>query len=71
LTTPDVGLLVERNPDSIEEGLLNALTRRWDRSRIHRHVSERSWQRVAQEVKAVFELTLEKSEKEQKADGIT
>jgi glycosyltransferase involved in cell wall biosynthesis len=66
LTTPDVGLLVERNPDSIKEGLLNALNRRWDRLRIHRHVAERTWHKVAHEVKAVFELTLAQWEKDKR-----
>ncbi|MFO7461391.1 MAG: glycosyltransferase family 4 protein [Desulfatiglandales bacterium] len=58
LTTPEVGILVERNPNAIAEGLLLALNRNWDRSRIHRHVSQRTWHQVAEEVKAVFDLTL-------------
>jgi teichuronic acid biosynthesis glycosyltransferase TuaC len=71
LSTPEVGLLVERNLSSLEEGLRTALNRDWDRLRIHRHVAERTWHQVAQEVKAVFELTLEHWDKRQKADGST
>jgi teichuronic acid biosynthesis glycosyltransferase TuaC len=58
LTTPEVGILVERNPNAIAEGLLLALNREWDRPKIHRHVSQRTWHQVAEEVKAVFDLTL-------------
>jgi teichuronic acid biosynthesis glycosyltransferase TuaC len=63
LTTPDVGLLVERNSDAIAEGLLLAFNREWDRAKIHRHVAERTWRQVAKEVRGVFEQVLIQQEK--------
>lgn len=67
LTTPEVGLLVERNPSSIEEGLLSALNREWDRSKIHRHVSQRTWHQVAKEVEGVFNRVLVEYKKKEKS----
>lgn len=58
LTKPEVGLLVERNPESIAEGLLKALDREWDCSMIHRHVAQRTWHQVAKEVEGVFKRVL-------------
>ena len=63
LTTPDIGSLVERNPDAIAEGLLLAFNREWDRAKIHRHVAGRTWHRVAIEVEDVFKRVLAEHEK--------
>ncbi len=54
ITTPDVGILVERNVESIADGLIQALKKNWDKERIRKHVTSRTWQVVAEEVKAVF-----------------
>jgi glycosyltransferase involved in cell wall biosynthesis len=59
LTSPDVGILVEQKARSIEEGLMKALNREWDRTEIHMHVAERTWDEVAREVKAVFDSAIE------------
>ena len=58
ITSPEVGLLVDRNKDSIANGLIEALTRDWNRELIRDHVSKRTWDVVAQEVKDVFEQVL-------------
>jgi glycosyltransferase involved in cell wall biosynthesis len=54
LTSPNVGILVERRPESILKGLRNALNKEWDREKIHNHVAGRTWNAVAQEVEAIF-----------------
>ncbi len=54
ITDPDVGILVERNPDAISTALVDALKREWDRDKIINHVNKRSWKVVANEVKDVF-----------------
>jgi glycosyltransferase involved in cell wall biosynthesis len=54
LTSPTVGILVERTPESIFKGLLNALDKEWDRKKIHNHVAGRAWNKVAKEVDAIF-----------------
>lgn len=61
ITNDDVGILVERSIGSIAEGLIGSLQRKWDRVGIRRHVENRTWGAVAQEVKDVFEACLAKN----------
>ncbi len=58
ITTPDVGILVDRNKESISNGLIKALNTEWNREAIRNHVSKRTWAVVAQEVKKVFDQVL-------------
>ena len=60
LTTPEVGLLVDRTTKAIASGLDEALFRVWDRDRIRRHVLARDWFVVAREVAEVFRKTVQK-----------
>lgn len=60
LTSPDVGILVDRTPESLGQGLKTALETSWDRTRIRAHVENRTWFKVAHEVKVVFEAVLDK-----------
>ena len=59
ITDPDVGILVERNPEAISTALIDALNREWDREKIINHVNKRSWTVVANEVKDVFSKVIE------------
>lgn len=54
ITDPDVGTLVERNPEAISRALIDAFKKKWDREKIIKHVNKRSWSVVAKEVKDVF-----------------
>lgn len=58
ITSPDVGRLVERKPEALARGLLDVLSREWDRERIRAHVSSRDWMTVAREVEATFKKIL-------------
>ena len=58
ITKKEVGILVERNVDSISRGLIDALKRDWEQKLIFEHVSKRTWTVVAQEVKDVFDSVL-------------
>lgn len=58
LTSTHVGYLVERTPEPIAQGLLKALNRQWDSTRIREHVAWRNWDSVALEVKKIFDLVL-------------
>lgn len=60
ITRPEVGILVERNVNSIKHGMLTAKEKSWDRKLIRRHVESRTWDIVADEVQAVFEKVLSK-----------
>jgi len=52
LTSPELGMFVERNVDSIAAGLEQALARAWNREETARHARSRSWETVAAEVEA-------------------
>jgi glycosyltransferase involved in cell wall biosynthesis len=59
ITDPDVGILVERNPEAISKALIDALKRDWNRKKILNHVNKRSWKVVAKEVHMVFSKVIE------------
>ena len=50
ITSPELGMFVERNVDSIGAGLEQALAKPWNRDEIARHTRWRSWDTVAEEV---------------------
>ncbi len=52
ITSPELGMLVERNVDAIATGLEQALTKAWNREGIARHSRSRSWDVVAAEVES-------------------
>lgn len=58
LTSSEVGILVDASPESLHEGLARALVTTWDRDKIRGHVENRSWSKVASEVKEIFSLVL-------------
>jgi glycosyltransferase involved in cell wall biosynthesis len=54
LKSPDIGILVEQDADSIATGLEQALQRRWDREKLVAYARSRDWSVVAQEIEAYF-----------------
>ncbi len=54
ISSPDLGVLVEQNADSVAEGLRGALSRPWNRAGIAEHASGRDWYAVAAEVESYF-----------------
>ena len=52
ITSPELGMLVERKVDSIAAGMEQALTKAWNRKNIAQHSRSRSWDAVAAEVEA-------------------
>ena len=54
IETPELGILVERSPEAIAEGLQQGLTRKWNRENISKHALARSWDAVAEEIQALF-----------------
>jgi teichuronic acid biosynthesis glycosyltransferase TuaC len=52
VTSPELGMFVERHVDSVAAGLEQALTKSWNREQIARHSRSRSWDAVAAEVEA-------------------
>jgi len=52
ITSPELGILVERNVDCIAAGLEQALTKAWNREEIARRSRSRTWDTVAAEVEA-------------------
>jgi glycosyltransferase involved in cell wall biosynthesis len=52
VTSPELGMFVERHVDSVAAGLAQALTKSWNREQIAWHSRSRSWDAVAAEVEA-------------------
>ncbi len=59
ISSPELGMFVERNVQSIAVGLERALTKSWNRAEIARRSRSRSWDTVAAEVEAFFESTIQ------------
>jgi glycosyltransferase involved in cell wall biosynthesis len=55
ISSPELGMFVERTVESIAVGLERALTKPWNRAEIARHSRSRSWDAVAAEVEALLE----------------
>ena len=60
LTSTDIGMLVDRNPEDLYIVLKTALETTWDRKRIRDHVKDRNWLTVADEVNSVFRSVSDK-----------
>lgn len=58
LKSPDLGILVEQDTDSIAAGLEQALQRVWDRQKLVESARTRKWSVVGQEVEAYFREVL-------------
>jgi glycosyltransferase involved in cell wall biosynthesis len=58
INSPDLGMLAERNVQSIVVGLERALTKPWNRTEIARHSRSRSWNAVAAEVEAFLQSNI-------------
>jgi len=58
VTSPELGIFVERDVDSIAAGLEQALIKSWNREEIARRSRSRSWDTVAAEVEAFLKSTV-------------
>ena len=63
LTSPDIGLLVDPTQESLYSGLKTALENTWDRGRIRAHMQNRTWFKIAHEIKVVFRSVLHNESK--------
>ena len=54
ITSPEFGILIEREVDGLAAAIQEALTRNWDRGKIAAHARKRSWADVANEVDRRF-----------------
>jgi teichuronic acid biosynthesis glycosyltransferase TuaC len=56
LSSPELGILVERNVESIHRGIVDAFQRTWDQQKIVEHAQQQySWKKTATKVYAIFE----------------
>jgi len=56
LSSPELGILVERNVASIRRGIVDALKRTWDHQHIVEHARKQySWEKTAEKTYAIFE----------------
>jgi glycosyltransferase involved in cell wall biosynthesis len=54
IISPEIGVMVDQNVQSIASGLEIALSKSWDRTMIQRHASQRTWDVVAAELQRYF-----------------
>lgn len=66
LRSPEYGLLVEPNTDSIGAGLERALQSNWDRQKLVAYAWTRDWSVVGQEVESYFRKVLSALEREKR-----
>ena len=52
VVSPELGVMVEQSVESIAQGLVLALEKKWDRGAIRRHAESRTWDDVAAEVES-------------------
>jgi teichuronic acid biosynthesis glycosyltransferase TuaC len=58
ITSPELGMFVERSVDSVAAGLEQSLTKAWNREEIARRSRSRSWDAVSTEVEAFLQSTI-------------
>ena len=58
ITSEDLGIVVERDPQAFANGIKEAFQKNWDRDLIAAHGSQRTWDVVATEVEATFKQTV-------------
>ena len=68
ITSPELGVLVNQNVDSILAGLETALGKRWDREALARYAGSRTWDVVAGEVENFLKLQI-RSESKQRPEA--
>lgn len=54
IDSDEVGLIVERTPESFAEGIVKAFNKNWDYEKIHSYGQSRNWNQVAAEVSEIF-----------------
>ena len=58
ISSPDLGILVEQNAQSMCSGITEALTRNWDRTAILNLMLNKDWHHTAHHVQSVFRLAV-------------
>ena len=61
LEDPRLGIILpERSAEAAAAGIIDALSRQWDRAHIRRSIQTRTWQSVAEKVVGVFDEAMER-----------
>ena len=55
ITSDRYGLLVERTPAALAEGISKALTREWNRAELNKYASAQTWDQTARKVVEAFQ----------------
>jgi teichuronic acid biosynthesis glycosyltransferase TuaC len=58
ITSPQLGMLVERNVEAITAALDAALKQKWNREALVTYAAQRTWDRVAEEIESYFQSIL-------------
>jgi teichuronic acid biosynthesis glycosyltransferase TuaC len=58
LVSPDLGILTDTTPESMEAGLRGALGTHWERPKIRAYIEAYTWQNIAARIQAAFHTAL-------------
>ncbi len=58
LTSPELGILVEPNSESVASGLFKALNIIWEKEKIASFMKNRTWFRIASDIQTIFQQIL-------------
>jgi teichuronic acid biosynthesis glycosyltransferase TuaC len=61
VNSPELGRLVDGDPMAFSEGILAALNQEWNRALLARHVQQRDWTSVAQQVQKFMTSKLDET----------
>ncbi|MCM2283286.1 MAG: glycosyltransferase family 4 protein [Desulfobacula sp.] len=61
LTSPEMGILVEPNSESVASGLMKALTTTWEKEKIASFMKKRTWLHIATDIQMIFKQILTQS----------
>jgi len=59
LISPELGILVEPNSESVAAGLKTAFNTAWEQKKIAQFMANRTWNHIAGEIQKVFQQTLD------------
>ena len=66
IVSPDLGNMVDGNPDSMAAGIVSSLDRRWNREVMVRYVRSRTWEAVARDLQEYLNSVLNASSRKTK-----
>jgi glycosyltransferase involved in cell wall biosynthesis len=61
VSSPSLGILVDRNADAFADAMASALAQEWNHNHIAAHASKRGWEQVAANISDLYSKTLNRN----------